>query len=121
MQALQEQGFHLRLSTTETPANAAHLGEICDFHLSLGIPEEDHFIRPLARRGFSQQGMVVCKANLVPEITVNDRGVYWHPLSTDPDLLVSEEIFPLASAVEKARVELHAILRASQAELNTFQ
>jgi MoaA/NifB/PqqE/SkfB family radical SAM enzyme len=121
MQALQEQGFRLRLSTTETPANTAHLDEICAFHLSLGIPEEDHFIRPLAKRGFSQQGLEVCKANLAPELTVNDRGVYWHPLSTDPDLLVSERVFPLAEAVDKARSELQEILQASQVELSAFQ
>jgi MoaA/NifB/PqqE/SkfB family radical SAM enzyme len=121
MQALQEGGFRLRISTTETPANAPGLDEICAYHLSLGIPEEDHLIRPLAKRGFSQEGMEVCKASLAPELTVNDRGVYWHPLSTDPDMLVSECVFPLASAVEKARVELHAIAQSSQAALNTFQ
>jgi MoaA/NifB/PqqE/SkfB family radical SAM enzyme len=121
LQALHRQGFRVRISTTETPANTAHLDEICAFHLSLGIPEEDHFIRPLARRGFSQQGMEVCKANLAPELTVNDQGVYWHPLSTDADMLVSEQIFPLAEAVEKARLELQAIFQASQAEMNTFQ
>jgi MoaA/NifB/PqqE/SkfB family radical SAM enzyme len=120
MQTLREQGFRLRLSTTETPANTAHLDEICAFHLGLGIPEEDHFIRLLAKRGFSQEGLEVCKANLRPEITVNDRGVYWHPLSTDPDLMVSEQVFPLAEAVDKARAELQEILLASRAELNTF-
>jgi MoaA/NifB/PqqE/SkfB family radical SAM enzyme len=119
--SLGEQGFRLRISTTETPANTAHLDEICAYHLSLGIPEADHFIRPLARRGFSQAGIEVCKASLAPEITVNDRGVYWHPLSTDADLLVSEQVFPLADAVEKARVELKAITQAGPAELNTFK
>lgn len=121
LQTVCERGFQVRISTTETPANTAHLDEICAFHLSLGIPEEDHFIRPLARRGFSQQGMEVCKANLAPELTVNDRGVYWHPLSTDPDMLVSEQIFPLAEAVEKARAELRSLLNASPAEMSTFQ
>jgi MoaA/NifB/PqqE/SkfB family radical SAM enzyme len=121
LQTLRERGYPVRISTTETPANTDHLDEICRFHLSLGIPEEDHFIRPLAKRGFSQQGMEVCKANLVPELTVNNRGVYWHPLSTDPDMLVSKQVFPLLEAVEKARAELKAILEASRAEINTFQ
>lgn len=121
IQALQEQGFRLRISTTETPANTDHLDEICAFHLSLGIPEEDHVTRPLARRGFSKEGVEVCKANLRPEITVNDAGVYWHPLATYPDLLVSEKVFPLADAVGKARAELQDILQAGQAEMNTFQ
>ena len=35
-------------------------------------------------------------ANLVPELTVNLDGVFWHPLSTDADMQVSKKIFPLA-------------------------
>src|SRR5919199_1977355 len=34
---LQAAGFRVRLGTTETPANSAHLDEICEFHRSLGI------------------------------------------------------------------------------------
>jgi len=34
---------------------------------------------------------------------------------------VSEKVFPLAEAVEKARVELQAILDASQTGIKTFQ
>ena len=48
MQTLQEHGFRLRLSTTETPANSPYLTEICTLHNSMGIPEQDHFTRPLA-------------------------------------------------------------------------
>ncbi len=106
IQRLQEQGFRVRLSTTETPANTEHLDEICNLHLSLGIPEEDHFIRPLAKRGFSRKGIEVVKTNLSPEITVNKHGVYWHPLSTDADMEVSTRIFPLADAVSCVQKEL---------------
>ena len=88
IQTLQTNGFRVRLSTTETSANAAHLDEICSFHRSLGIPEEDHFIRPLARRGFSTEGIEVGFDNLSPEITVNVDGIYWHPLTTEKDMLV---------------------------------
>ncbi len=45
---LQERGFRVRLSTTETPANTSRLEQVCVFHRSLGIPDEDHFVRPLA-------------------------------------------------------------------------
>jgi len=118
---LQQRGFHVSLSTTQTPANADHLDEICDFHQSLGIPEDDHIIRPLARRGFSKEGVEVGKQSLIPEITVNVNGVYWHPLSTDPDMLVSEQLFPLADAVCRVRRELETMAEVSQAHLNTFQ
>jgi MoaA/NifB/PqqE/SkfB family radical SAM enzyme len=53
IKALQANGFRVRLATTQTPANSAHLAEVCEFHRALGIPEEDHLIRPLAKRGSS--------------------------------------------------------------------
>jgi len=118
---LQQRGFRVSLSTTLTPANTDHLAEICAFHHSLGIPEEDHIIRPLARRGFSKNGMDVGKQTLIPEITINVDGVYWHPLSTDPDMLVTEQIFPLSDAVCQIRRELEDMAQASAAQLNTFQ
>jgi sulfatase maturation enzyme AslB (radical SAM superfamily) len=121
LHALLEGGFNVRLSTTQTSANSAHTEEICEYHRFLGIPEADHIIRPLAKRGFSQQGLEVGKYNLSPEITVSANGVYWHPLSTDPDLLVSDQIFPLADAVCRIQAELQSLRSASQAKLNTFE
>ena len=99
---LQSHGFHVCISTTETPANTDQLDEIHEFRRSFGISDEDHFVRPLARRGFSQEGVEVGTDNLVPEVTVTMDGVYWHPLvsPSDTDMLVSQEIFPLAKAIE---------------------
>ena len=68
---------------------------VCEFHRSLGIPDEDHFVRPLARRGYSKEGLDLSMNNLVPEITANSDGIFWHPLSTDPDMQVSRSLFPL--------------------------
>jgi MoaA/NifB/PqqE/SkfB family radical SAM enzyme len=118
---LQERGYRVCISTTETSCNSAYLAEICAFHCSLGIPEEDHIIRPLARRGFSNEGLEVSKQTLLPEITVNADGVYWHPLSTDPDMRVSDQILPLAEAVCQVRRELETFASVSQEQLNTFQ
>ena len=109
---LQERGFRVRLSTTETPANSEHLDKICEFHLSLGIPDEDHFVRPLARRGYSKEGIELDMTNLLPEVTVNLDGVFWHPLSTDADMQVGRRIFPLASAVERIQQQLDAVSKS---------
>jgi hypothetical protein len=57
----------------------------------------------------------------VPEITVSQDGIYWHPMSTDPDMKVRSEIFPLEEAVSQVQAELEAISRASQDGLNAFQ
>jgi MoaA/NifB/PqqE/SkfB family radical SAM enzyme len=106
---LQERGFRVRLGTTETPANSAHLEKLCEFHRSLGIPDEDHFVRPLAKRGYSKEGLELDMANLLPEVTVNLDGMFWHPLSTDADMQVSKKIFPLAEAVERIQGQLEAM------------
>ncbi len=120
IQTLQDNGFRVRLSTTETSANAAHLDEICSFHRSLGIPEEDHFIRPLARRGFSIEGIDVGFDNLSPEITVDIDGIYWHPLTVEKEMLVSSKTTPLSAAVQRVRDQLSAHERGENGPLKTF-
>jgi MoaA/NifB/PqqE/SkfB family radical SAM enzyme len=117
---LQERGFRVRLGTTETPANSARLDKLCEFHRSLGILDEDHFIRPLAKRGYSKEGLELGMDNLVPEITVNLDGVFWHPLSTDADMQVSKKLFPLAAAVEGVQSQLAVISRTGAVPLMTF-
>lgn len=108
IRALQASGFPVRLATTITSANAEHLDELCAFRAGLGIAEEDHITRPLAQRGFSQEGLALTREALLPEITVNASGAYWHPLSTDDDMLVSHEIFPLSRVVEQVREQMQA-------------
>jgi MoaA/NifB/PqqE/SkfB family radical SAM enzyme len=105
---LQAHGFKIRLSTTETPANKDHLDLLCEFHQSLGIPEEAHLIRPLAARGFSKEGLQVSIDNLSPEVTVNLDGAFWHPLSTAEDMRVSASPFPLSSVVASIKARLEA-------------
>jgi MoaA/NifB/PqqE/SkfB family radical SAM enzyme len=120
LHTLLENGFNVRISTTETSANSPHLAELCDFHLSLGIPEEDHFIRPLARRGFSQEGIEVGLQNLAPEITANVDGIYWHPLATGEDMLVTTHLFPLSQAVKIVVEQMQNLARQEEAPLKTF-
>ncbi len=117
---LQARGFRVRLSTTETPANRPHLETICAFHRSLGIHDEDHFIRPLAKRGYSREGLELGMGNLVPELTVNLDGVFWHPLSTDADMQVSKRMFPLAASYERVKQQLDVMARTGAVPLMTF-
>jgi hypothetical protein len=65
--------------------------------------------------------MEVGKHNLIPEMTLNAEGVYWHPLSTDPDLLVSTDIFPLAEAVSKIQAEFEKISSSQNGDMEEFQ
>jgi len=117
---LQAAGFRVRLGSTETPANADHLDALYAFRESLGIPEEDHFIRPLAKRGYSKDGLELNMGNLLPELTANLDGIFWHPLSTDADMQVSKKLFPLAGAVETVRNQLDEMARTGTVPLRTF-
>lgn len=117
---LQARGFRVRLSSTETPANTAHMHLICEFHRALGILDEDHFVRPLAKRGYAKEGLELGMGNLVPELTANLDGIFWHPLSTDADMQVSKKIFPLKTAMERVQNQLDALAATGQAPLMTF-
>lgn len=120
IQLLQERGFRVRLSTTETPANTNRLHEVHAFRQQLGIPEAHHFIRPLAKRGYSKEGLELSMTNLLPEVTVNLDGVFWHPLSTDVDMQVSRKLLPLATSVERIQEQLDEIARTGGSKLMTF-
>ncbi len=113
---LQAHDFRVRLGTTETPANAGHMAELCEFHRSLDIADEDHIIRPLARRGFAVEGIEVNRANVRPEITVNAEGFFWHPLSTEADMCVSDSLLPLAEVVERVEAQLAEAVEAPQTD-----
>ena len=117
---LQAAGFRVRLGTTETPVNSAHLHELCEFHRSLGIPDEDHFVRPLAKRGFSREGLELGRQNLVPELTANLDGIFWHPLSTDADMQVTKQMFPLSAAVDVVQGQLDTLAQTGALPLMTF-
>lgn len=120
IQLLQGRGFRVRLSTTETPANTERLDRVCEFHRTLGIPDEDHFIRPLAKRGYAKEGLELHMGNLIPEVTANLDGIFWHPLSTDMDMQVSKKLFPLSTAVLRIQQQLAEIARTGSAPLMTF-
>jgi hypothetical protein len=80
------------------------------FVAELGIPADRHFIRPLARRGYSNEGMEVTAAGLEPEVTVSVDGVYWHPLACEDDLLVTRRLFPFRDAMDQVHTMFHAVL-----------
>lgn len=106
---LLEAGFHVCISTTETPANTDHLAALRDFVAALGIAPDDHFVRPLARRGFSDEGIEVGIDTLVPEITVTANGVYWHPLISphSDDMRLADCIPPLGKVINLVTAQLH--------------
>lgn len=108
-------GATVVIGTTETPENRARLDQLRDFVAGLGIPPERHFIRPLARRGFSDSGIEVSASELEPEVTVSVDGVYWHPLACEEDLLVTRRIFPFSEAMARVHELYHQVLATGAA------
>jgi organic radical activating enzyme len=102
IQRARAEGFRVRLAasvSTDEDEEAFRR-----FLNAEAVAPGDRIIRRIARRGFAQAGVVVSRADLVPELTITCDGVYWHPVGAeDEDLLVTAEIFPLAAAFEKAR------------------
>ncbi|MEO6398946.1 MAG: radical SAM protein [Tepidiformaceae bacterium] len=105
-------GFEVSVSTTQTASNLGLEEATRDFVLGLGIASQAHFVRPLARRGFSEAGMEASAATLEPEVTVSRDGVFWHPLACEDDLLVSRRIFPFAGALEELHSLHHKVLES---------
>lgn len=99
-------GVRVRVGTTETPENEAGVPVLREMLGGLGVAPEDHIVRPLIKRGKSDEGMEIEGSMLVPELTVSSEGVAWHPAGVNvagiTDLLISREIFPLRRPVEYA-------------------
>jgi pyruvate-formate lyase-activating enzyme len=95
-------GFRVRLAATvSSDADEARFRAFLD---SEEIAEEDRVIRRVALRGFADHGVALSKADLVPEVTITARGVYWHPVGADDDdFLITTRVFPLADAIEAVR------------------
>lgn len=111
IKTLQSRGFHIKIGTTQTMHSEKRLRGLQEFLTGLGIPPEDQLVRPVARRGAARTGQVLRLEDLEPELTVDRDGVYWHPVGTDKDLLLTSQIFPLRRAVELAEERVHALLR----------
>ncbi len=103
-------GFRVAIGATETWANAGRIDDLLTFVRGMGIPDELFFVRPLARRGFSGEGLELSSADLLPEITVNNDGIYWHPLTTEDDMLVTRSMFPLSEALTLLHERHHALI-----------
>ncbi len=99
------EGFRVRLAATV--ANDEDEERFRTFLDATHVAPQDRVVRRIALRGSATSGVALSRADLVPEITITVDGVYWHPVGAeDEDLLVTHEIFPLATAFDAARLIL---------------
>jgi hypothetical protein len=96
------EGFRVRLAATVDSDEAANAFEA--FLERENVAAADRVIRRVALRGLARSGVAVSRSDLVPEMTITAKGVFWHPVGADDDdLLVSREIFPLETALSVMR------------------
>ena len=102
VETARREGFRVRLAATvSTDDEAERFAEFLDRN---AVVRADRVIRRIALRGFAEEGVALSRADLVPEMTVTARGVYWHPVGADDgDFLVTPDILPLATAFEAVR------------------
>jgi MoaA/NifB/PqqE/SkfB family radical SAM enzyme len=98
-------GIPVRIATTGDHNTPAQLERLCELHRSLGIPDDDHVVRPVVRRGraaVNDMGIVANAGDLFPELTLTADGAFWSPFAPtveagrlDTDLLISRQRLPL--------------------------
>jgi len=99
-------GFRVRVAATlgadhRSTEPALHL--LCD---DLGVPESDRVVRSVARQGVADEGVLVTRAGLIPEVCLTADGVYWHPVAaTDLRMRVTQDVLPVAKAVAAITAE----------------
>jgi MoaA/NifB/PqqE/SkfB family radical SAM enzyme len=102
---LVARGIRVRIATTVDGQDGAELDGVCALHRSWGIPDDDHIVRSVVRRGRADvegMGVVPGEHDILPELTLTADGAFLHPFAptvrhgvTDLDLLVSRQIAPL--------------------------
>ena len=110
---LVERGIGVRIATTLEDPDAVDPQErerLCELHRSLGIPDEDHVVRPIVHRGraaTNELGLPAGFEQLDPELTLTADGAFYSPFGPtvrggrlDTDLLVSRATAPLQRPAE---------------------
>jgi MoaA/NifB/PqqE/SkfB family radical SAM enzyme len=103
--ALVARGVRVRIATTVEEMPEDDMARLCTLHRQMGVPDEDHVVRPIVRRGRaidSAMGVEAHVGDLPPELTIAADGAFWSPFgptvhsgTLDTDLLVSRTISPL--------------------------
>lgn len=109
--ALRERGLRVRIATTVEDQTEDELERLCQLHRSWGVPDEDHVVRSVVRRGRADLeglGVEPGPTDILPELTVTAEGAFLHPFAptvrhgvTDLDGLVSRQILPVESALSR--------------------
>jgi MoaA/NifB/PqqE/SkfB family radical SAM enzyme len=103
---LVERGVRVRIATTVDAIDEQERERLCALHRRLGVPDEDHLIRPIVRRGRAVDhglGVDAGPSDLPAELTITTDGAFYSPFGPtvhggklDTDLLVTRTTTPLS-------------------------
>ncbi len=124
---LRERGIRVRVATTVVDDDG-DLDALCELHRSLGVPDEDHIVRSVVRRGRAaseEMGIELEDGATLPELTLTADGSFLHPFAptvrngvTDTDLRISGRVASLDDALAAFLVHEGTQLRGSDAVRN---
>ncbi len=107
---LIELGIGVRVATTVEEIDDDELGRLCELHRQLGVPDEDHIVRPVVRRGRAvdfDMGVEARQPDLPAELTITADGAFWSPFGPtvhsgqlDTDLLITRTTSPLRTPAD---------------------
>ncbi len=103
---LVARGISVRIATTVESIDDVELDRLCALHRGLGVPDEDHVIRPIVARGRAIDrglGVGAVVTDLPAELTITADGAFWSPFGPtvhggllDTDLLITRTTAPLS-------------------------
>jgi MoaA/NifB/PqqE/SkfB family radical SAM enzyme len=105
---LVDAGIRVRIATTieADRLDAADHARLCALHRSWGVPDEDHVVRPVIRRGRANHhgmGVVFDHSQIPAELTITADGAFWSPFGPTvlegrlaTDLLITRTVEPLS-------------------------
>ena len=107
---LVDRGIRVRVASTldpDRPVDDDERARLCRLHRDLGVPDDNHVVRPVVRRGRARNagiGVDALPGDLPPELTITADGAFWSPFGPtvrdgvpDTDLLVTRTTRPLST------------------------
>ena len=115
-------GFPVKVAATVDADDAAEVGSLHALLDADGIPRADRLVRPVARQGFADRGLVLTIDTLHPEPALAVDGAWWHPVAiTDPSMQVASLPLPVVTVFAVVGATLNARRRDPNAALQTFR
>ena len=105
---LVDLGIGVRIASTLDWVDEDDMARLCALHRSLGVPDEEHIVRGIVRRGRASTEGLGTEAgmdDLAPELTITADGAFWSPFAPtvtggrlDTDLMIGRDTRSVAAA-----------------------